>query len=422
MPKIHALTKKLYHINMNIFNILCIIGLIQEKTINNIKSFKINEKLCLIKKKIYKLHCLERGNAHRLFILKKVILLLKNYYVNKFYKKFINNSNNIHSSSYIIINKLILKMEKLIHCTYSAISEIEINKFRNTRLENSKQNDSFKVFSNEYLKKYYMSKKIRSIKIVINWKLTDFFKFPVFKCFNINSFDYFVYKKISLLFTFNVSMMLGLFELNLTDARDIWVNSRVDIHVLSHIYLINYKNIFFLISSISKFTSFKRCEALYTSDRLVSFILKHQEKKYICKFNHKIHIFYNFYNFSNLFTKNSIIKIKKILTKKHYIKKFLIYQKNLLKKVINFLSKRYPYINLLYYSESLFIEENELIVNYILNCFKSKVLKTKINIGRSGYTKFKNYQIRQSIKNSRRFFSYIHKIKDAFICKIGIYS
>lgn len=65
---------------------------------------------------------------------------------------------------------------------------------------------------------------------------------------------------------------------------------------------------------------------------------------------------------------------------------------------------------LLYYSNSIFVEENEEIINQTIKRYKIRILDTKLTYGNPGLIKFKEKVFDTQIKLSKRFYPHIDGI------------
>jgi len=73
---------------------------------------------------------------------------------------------------------------------------------------------------------------------------------------------------------------------------------------------------------------------------------------------------------------------------------------------------------IVYSTCSLFVEENEYIVDFALKNRKIRIVKCGVEFGRRGFVKYKNYQFHHSLDRSRRFYPHLHNVDAFFVCKI----
>mmetsp|Transcript_26565 Transcript_26565/g.51458 ORF Transcript_26565/g.51458 Transcript_26565/m.51458 type:complete len:89 (+) Transcript_26565:454-720(+) len=74
----------------------------------------------------------------------------------------------------------------------------------------------------------------------------------------------------------------------------------------------------------------------------------------------------------------------------------------------------------LYFSNSIFIEENEEIIQYLISNGNIKVLPTDSFLGYPGFTKIKYKKFHRSLKYCKRFYPHSHNVQTTFLCKFLI--
>ena len=73
---------------------------------------------------------------------------------------------------------------------------------------------------------------------------------------------------------------------------------------------------------------------------------------------------------------------------------------------------------IIYSTCSIFVEENENIIQYAVENRKVKIVSTELQYGMPGYKKYKQKIFNDNMVFSRRFFSHIHNADGFFICKL----
>jgi len=74
--------------------------------------------------------------------------------------------------------------------------------------------------------------------------------------------------------------------------------------------------------------------------------------------------------------------------------------------------------HIVYSTCSVFIEENESIIQYVIERRNVKIVPTGLDFGMPGYTRYKNQFFDPKMKECRRFFPHIHNTDGFFICKL----
>lgn len=65
----------------------------------------------------------------------------------------------------------------------------------------------------------------------------------------------------------------------------------------------------------------------------------------------------------------------------------------------------------LYFSNSIFIEENEEIIQYLINNLKIKIVPLNIPLGYPGFTRLKRKRFDKSLTLCRRFYPHSHNLQ-----------
>lgn len=87
----------------------------------------------------------------------------------------------------------------------------------------------------------------------------------------------------------------------------------------------------------------------------------------------------------------------------NYLKKYLI-------NLISMIEKKEKNIISLYFSNSIFIEENEEIIQYLIENKNIKILPINNSIGYPGFTKINYKRFHKSLKFCKRFYPHAHNI------------
>jgi hypothetical protein len=67
---------------------------------------------------------------------------------------------------------------------------------------------------------------------------------------------------------------------------------------------------------------------------------------------------------------------------------------------------------------SITVEENEMVVDYILKKRHVKVVETGLQVGRAGLTRYKERRFHPSVANTRRFYPHVHNMDGFYVAKI----
>lgn len=73
---------------------------------------------------------------------------------------------------------------------------------------------------------------------------------------------------------------------------------------------------------------------------------------------------------------------------------------------------------IIYSTCSIFVEENENVIQYAVENRKVKIVSTELQYGMPGYKKYKQKKFNDNMVFCRRFFSHIHNSDGFFICKL----
>mmetsp|Transcript_17248 Transcript_17248/g.25872 ORF Transcript_17248/g.25872 Transcript_17248/m.25872 type:complete len:89 (+) Transcript_17248:1004-1270(+) len=76
--------------------------------------------------------------------------------------------------------------------------------------------------------------------------------------------------------------------------------------------------------------------------------------------------------------------------------------------------------NLIYYSNSIFPEENEQVVQYLIENYNAKIVKTNVMIGKPGLLKYRKKHFNPNMSLAKRFYPHVHNIPGTFICKLSL--
>jgi ribosomal RNA methyltransferase Nop2 len=67
---------------------------------------------------------------------------------------------------------------------------------------------------------------------------------------------------------------------------------------------------------------------------------------------------------------------------------------------------------------SITVEENEMVVDYILKKRHVKIVETGLQVGRAGLTRYKERRFHPSVANTRRFYPHVHNMDGFYVAKI----
>merc|ERR1711998_154403 len=107
------------------------------------------------------------------------------------------------------------------------------------------------------------------------------------------------------------------------------------------------------------------------------------------------------------------------INNKHFIENLRKLQKSHLVSCIDYFSiNNIKNWNIIYFSNCIFIEENEDVIRYALEKRRVQLLKLFMNIGKPGIIKNNNLIYNKNILNCKRFYPHLHYSKGFFICKM----
>jgi len=122
------------------------------------------------------------------------------------------------------------------------------------------------------------------------------------------------------------------------------------------------------------------------------------------------------------FNNSQLLNLKNQFYKKTSYLGFTNYLKKYLFNLITTLEKKKNNIICLYFSNSIFIEENEEIIQYLIDNKRIKILPTHSSIGYPGFSKINYKRFHKSLKLCKRFYPHSHNVQTTFLCKFFVRS
>nr|BAS01640.1 nucleolar protein [Lotharella vacuolata] len=382
-----------------------------------------------------------------------------------------NNHKHLKTIVYIFGKFIILKNSYLTNKkNYHFLKNINIKKFKHTGffirihitaiISNlyKKFNILYKkskniLFQNKFEKKYlaiFPNSEIIIYNILQNKKVESFFSLNtyrystnfLFRFLDINNIKIkkslsrffsnliFIFKKINLnkknigynagvFFKCRPNILIGLNSLEMSINSNLTILNDIDGIINSHCLQIKPSSNLFVhqIIPITNLQSLKK---------LLKFIntyscLFHSQISSSVKLVKDLNTKYFFISIPNSSLNNSYL----LNSKNHFFTSsinysFTQYLKNYLLNLIMKIKYKKKNIICLYFSNSIFIEENEEIIQYLIDKKKIKILPINNSLGYPAFTKIKHKRFNKKLHFCKRFYPHTHNLQTTFLCKFLI--